>query len=107
MPIYQTAHYQVKATAVDKVKRAIEQFVGYVEQNEPGTKLYSSWQEKDDPTRFVHLFIFEDEAAHEIHGNSSAVKRFESVYSPELVGGPVLFTDFTLVATNVADNTSV
>lgn len=28
------------------------------------------------------------------------MKRFESVYSPELVGGNVVFTDYDLVATN-------
>jgi hypothetical protein len=28
------------------------------------------------------------------------VKRFESVYRPELVGGDVVFTDYDLVATN-------
>jgi hypothetical protein len=49
MPIYQTAHYQVHAAAVDKVTAAIEQFVRYVEQ---------------------------------------------------LVGGPVVFTDYLHVATN-------
>ena len=30
MPIYQTAHYQVKPEAVDKVKAAIVEFVDYV-----------------------------------------------------------------------------
>jgi hypothetical protein len=29
------------------------------------------------------------------------VKRFESVYSPELVGGPVVFTDYNMVASNL------
>jgi quinol monooxygenase YgiN len=100
VPIYQTAHYQVNAAAVDKVKEAIEEFVRYVAGNEPGTRMYSAWQSKDDPTRFVHLFRFEDEAAHRAHGGSAAVRRFESVYGPELVGGPVVFTDFELVATN-------
>jgi quinol monooxygenase YgiN len=71
-----------------------------VQQNEPGTKLYASWQQKDDPGRFVHLFIFEDEAAHTVHSKSAAVRQFESVYSPELVGGPVVFTDYLQVATN-------
>jgi hypothetical protein len=59
MPIYQTAHYQVKSSAVDKVKKAIETFVKYVKDNEPETRFYAAWQERDDPTRFVHLFIFE------------------------------------------------
>ncbi len=100
MAIYTIAQYQVNAQAVDKVKRAIEELVRYVKANEPGTRLYVAWQQKDDPTRFVHFFIFADEAAHAIHGESEAVKRFESVYSPELVGGDVVFTDYNLVATN-------
>jgi quinol monooxygenase YgiN len=100
VPIYQTAHYQVKPDAVDKVKAAIVEFVRYVQQNEPGTKLYTSWQQEDDPTRFVHLFIFEDEAAHAAHGKSGAVRQFEAVYTPELVGGPVIFTDYLQIATN-------
>jgi len=100
MAIYTIAQYQVNAQAVDKVRRAIEEFVRYVKANEPGTRLYTAWQQKDDPTRFVHFFIFADEAAHAIHGGSEAVKRFESVYSPELVGGDVGFIDYNLVATN-------
>ena len=100
MPIYQTAHYEVKPTAVDAVKAAIETFVQYVKENEPGTKLYASWQQQDAPTRFVHLFIFESEEAHVTHGKSDAVKAFEAVYRPELVGGPVVFTDYSQLATN-------
>ena len=100
MAIYTIAHYQVNPRAMDKVRRAIEEFVRYVKANEPGTRSYAAWQQKDDPTRFVHFFIFADEAAHAIHVGSVAVKRFESVYAPELVGGPVVFTDYDLVATN-------
>ena len=100
MPIYQTATYQVKPEAINKVKQAIEDFVQYVRTNETGTQMYTAWQQKDDLTRFIHLFIFKDEAAQIIHSESDAVRRFESVYSPELVGGDVVFTDFDLVATN-------
>ena len=100
MAIYQTATYQVKPQAVEKVKRAIEEFVEYVHANEPGTQMYVAWQQQNDPTRFIHLFIFKDVAAQTIHSKSEAVRRFESVYSPELVGGDVVFTDFDLVATN-------
>jgi quinol monooxygenase YgiN len=99
MPIFQVAEYQVKPSAVDKVKRAVQEFVHYVEANESGTLLYSAWQQQKEPTRFTHFFIFEDEAARNIHSRSDAVKRFESVYWPELVGR-VTFTDYDPVATN-------
>ncbi len=98
MAIYQTGGYRVKASAVDKVKRAIKDFVRYVEENEPGTQMYLAWQQNDDPTRFLHLFIFKDAAAQKRHGESEAVRRFESIYSPELVGGDVVFTDYEMVA---------
>lgn len=98
MAIYPTGSYQVKRSGVAKVKKAIEDFVRYVRDNEPGTKMYLAWQEKDDPTRFVHLFIFEDAAAQALHGKSEAVRKFESVYSPELAGGKVVFTDYGMTA---------
>jgi quinol monooxygenase YgiN len=101
MPIYQTAHYQVQADAVERVKAAVEEFVSYVKANEPGTRLYAAWQEIEDPTKFVHLFIFENEDAHEAHGRSDAVAAFEAVYQPVLVGGPVRFTDYGLVAAKI------
>jgi len=98
--IYTIAEYRVRPSGVDKVKQAIEEFVPYVKANEPGTRMYLAWQKKDDPTCFVHFFIFEDEAANKTHGESEAVKRFEAAYRPELVGGDVVFTDYDLVAAN-------
>jgi quinol monooxygenase YgiN len=102
MPIYTIANYQLKASGVDKVKSAIEGFVPYVRDNEPGTRLYEAWQQADDPTRLVHFFIFEDEASHLVHGKSAAVKRFEAAYRPQLLGD-VTFTDYRRIATNQDD----
>jgi quinol monooxygenase YgiN len=98
MPIYQTAHYQVKSAAIETVKRAIAEFVEYIQANEPGTQVYLAWQQQDDPTRFTHVFIFADEAAQTAHSESEAVRRFESIYSPELVSDGVQFIDFDWVA---------
>ena len=98
MPIYTIAEYRVHKSSTDKVKRAIEDFVAYVKENEPGTRMYVAWQQKEDPTRFVHFFIFENEAAHEAHSKSAAVKRFEAAYRPELEGEDVVFTDYYLIA---------
>lgn len=103
MPIYQTGGYRVKPSAVEEVKQAIKAFVRYVQENEPGTKIYLAWQQKSDPTRFLHLFIFEDAAAQARHGQSAAVKQFEAVYSLELVGGDVVFTDYELIAGKPAE----
>jgi quinol monooxygenase YgiN len=100
VPIYTIAEYQVTPAGVSSVKKAIEEFVQYVRTREPGTRMYTAWQQKSDPTRFVHLFIFEDEAALAAHSQSAEVKRFESVYRPELVGGDVVFTDYNSIASN-------
>jgi quinol monooxygenase YgiN len=70
----------------------------YVQASEPGTHMYLAWQQQDDPTRFLHLFIFENAAAQTRHGQSEAVKRFESIYRPEMVGEEVVFTDYEMIA---------
>jgi len=97
MPIYQTAYYQVEEDAVDDCKKAIKIFLDYIMANEPGTEMYLAWQQKSDPTRFVHLFRFKDKKAHKTHGASAAVKQFESIYRPVLVSDGVTFTDYDLV----------
>jgi quinol monooxygenase YgiN len=100
MPIQTIAEYRVRPEGVAAVKRAIEEFVPWVKAHEPGTRMYVAWQHQEDPTRFVHFFIFEDEAAHEAHAKSDAVKRFEAAYRPWLAGGEVVFTDYNMIATN-------
>ena len=82
------------------MKAAIAEFVEYVTGHEPGTRIYTAWQQEDDPTKFVHLFEFADKEAHEAHGTSAAVRKFEDVYRPELTAGPVVFTDYLQIATN-------
>lgn len=104
MPIYQTAGYRVKPAAVEKVKQAIQELVRHVQENELGTHMYLAWQQTDDPTHFLHVFIFEDAAAQARHGESEAVKGFEAVYGPELVGEEVEFTDYEMVAGKRGNN---
>jgi quinol monooxygenase YgiN len=98
MPIYTIAEYEVRASGIETVKSAIAEFVPYIQANEPGTRLYVAWQSEDKPTRFVHFFIFADESARKAHASSTAVKRFEESYRPELASERVSFTNYTLVA---------
>ena len=101
MALYTIAEYRIRPSGVEKVKRAIEEFVQYTRASEPGTRVYAAWQQRDDPTHFVHFFIFDDEASHTIHSRSAAVKRFEAAYRPELAGGNVVFTNYDLVAQKI------
>lgn len=96
MSIYVTARFKVLPESLEKCEQAIREFVAYVRDNEPGTPLYTSVQEKEDPTSFLHFFIFQDDAAMNIHRNSDAVRRFTDVLYPETLA-PVEFTEYTLV----------
>jgi quinol monooxygenase YgiN len=97
MPIHMMARFEVQKEALEVCKAAIQEFVEYVRANEPGTILYTSLQEKENPTRFIHYFIFQDERSREIHSNSDAVNRFTSVLYPNLVA-PVEFTEYSRFA---------
>jgi len=95
MPIYMTARFEVQNEAMDVCELAIQDFVNYVRANEPNTILYISLQEKENPRRFLHYFIFRDQNAREIHSNSDAVNRFTSILYSNLVA-PVEFTEYSM-----------
>lgn len=94
MPIYMTASFEVKNEALEVCQQSIQEFIDYIRANEPDTILYTSLQEKENFTRFLHYFIFRDEKAREIHSNSDAVNRFTGVLYPNLVA-PVEFTEYS------------
>jgi len=95
MPIYMTARFEVQKDALEVCKQTIQEFVDYVRANEPDTILYTSLQEKENLTHFLHYFIFRDEKAREIHSNSDAVNHFTSVLYPNLLA-PVEFTGYAV-----------
>jgi|SRR5687768_6115753 len=97
MTIYMTAKFEVKEDALELCKQTIQEFVEAVRVSEPDTLLYTSLQDKENPTRFLHYFIFRDEQGRELHSSSEAVKRFTSVLYPNLVA-PVEFTEYRMFA---------
>ena len=97
MPVYMTARFEVRKERLDVCQRAIQEFVDYIGANEPDTLLYTSLYEGADPTRFLHYFIFRDEAARDRHSSSDAVFRFTDILYPHLVA-PVEFTEYVVFA---------
>ena len=97
MPIFHTARFKIYPEAQAKVDQVINEFVAYSKANEPGTLSYISLQDKDDPTSYLHIFTFQDEAARELHANSPAVERFTAALYPETLAD-VEFSEYTLIA---------
>lgn len=97
--IRQLAYYQVRAESLELCLGAIHEFVSYVRANEPGTLRYDVWQERNDPTRFVHIFTFRDAEADRTHSESAAVKKFSGILYPQCLA-PVEFIDYDLVTSN-------
>ena len=99
--IRELARYEVRPEALEKCLAAIHEFVAHVRSNEAGALRYEVWQEAERPTRFVHLFVWKDEAANRVHGESAAVKKFAGILYPNCVA-PVEFTEYRQVDANAA-----
>lgn len=98
--IRQLARYQIRPEASERILAAIHEFVAYVRAKEQGTLRYEVWQERGDPTRFVHIFVFRDVEAHQRHSESPEVKKFASVLYPECLA-PVEFIDYQQIVSNL------
>ena len=99
--IHELARYEVRPESIDEVLAAIHEFVAYVGANEPGALRYEVWQEQARPTRFVHIFVWRDEEANRIHGQSDAVKKFAGILYPKCLA-PVEFIEYRQVDANAA-----
>jgi quinol monooxygenase YgiN len=97
--IRQLARYEVHPESRERCLKAIDEFVAYVRASEPGTLRYEVWQERDNPTRFVHIFIFRDAEADRIHSESASVNKFSGILYPECLA-PVEFIDYRHVISN-------
>jgi quinol monooxygenase YgiN len=95
--IRQLARYEIRPEAMGKIIPAIHEFVAYVRSNEPGTLRYDVWQEQENPSRFVHIFIFRDQEAHNRHSDSAEVQKFAGILYPECLA-PVEFIGYRRIA---------
>ena len=99
--IHELARYEVRPEALEQCLAAIHEFVAYVRVNEAGALRYEVWQENGHPTRFVHIFVWKDEATNRIHGESAAVKKFAGILYPNCIA-PVEFVEYRQIDANAA-----
>ncbi len=99
--IHELARYEVRPEALEEVLAAIHEFVAYIRANEPGALRYEVWQEAEHSTRFVHIFVWRDEEANRVHGESAAVKKFAGILYPRCLA-PVEFIVYRQVDANAA-----
>jgi quinol monooxygenase YgiN len=99
--IHELARYEVRPEALEECLAAIHKFVAYVREHESGALRYEVWQDKQRPTRFVHIFVWKDQEANRIHGESPAVKEFAGTLYPNCLA-PVEFVEYHQVDANAA-----
>jgi quinol monooxygenase YgiN len=99
--IRELARYEIRPEALDQCLAAIHEFVAYVRENEAGALRYEVWQEAERPTRFVHIFVWRDEEANRMHGESAAVKKFAGILYPNCLA-PVEFIEYRQIDANAA-----
>jgi quinol monooxygenase YgiN len=90
-----TARFTVRPEARERCEAAIREFVSALD-DEPGTRVYVALRERGDPTRFLHVMVFDDEEADERHRHAEHTRRFVEALYPHTLEG-VAFNDFTLV----------
>ena len=98
MAIYITAQYQVHPSQTKKVKASIRPLVEHVKSHEPLTTIYIAQQQILDPSKFMHILRFEDEAALKVHQNSPASAQFVKTVYPQTLK-PIEFMEYNLIAT--------
>lgn len=74
--ITKIVRYKAKKKKLSKLKTALAEFVENIKKHEAGTILYEVFQEKSDPSVFVHLMIFKDKQAERAHAKNAYVQKW-------------------------------
>jgi len=91
------ASFRVKDGKLEETRKAIQEFVRAVEENESDCLRYESY-EGEDGLSFVHLMTFADQAAEKRHQDSEHTKNFTDILHPNCSEGPI-FANLKTVAT--------
>ena len=87
--ITKTAEFEALKGKRKKVIEAIEVFSRAVHVSEPGSRLYVSLQDEDNPDKFLHVMAFDNEGAQLIHQNAGYTQEFVRIVTKNCKKDPV------------------
>jgi quinol monooxygenase YgiN len=90
--ITKTVEFEALKGRREKVIEAIEVFTRAVHVSEPGSRLYVSLQDKENPDKFLHVMAFENEGAQLLHQNAGYTKEFVQIITKNCKKDPVFKT---------------
>lgn len=101
MVIVRTGRCTIRPEAMDACKAFMRETVAYTKENEPGTLMYMVVQEAENPTSFVIIQAYSDEAALERHLTAEPMlTNIREVLVPAMIDGPH-FTHYTIVEAKI------
>ena len=89
--IHTRVEYKVKPEAIPDVLKQITDYIDTVRNKEPDVRVYESYQNKDDPSKFIHLAEFKDKEAEQNHKDISHTKEFAKFLWPLCEQEPKFF----------------
>ena len=97
MAIFRIGRYAVRPDGIESCQQVIHRTVALVKADEPTTLLYLGLQDTAEPTKFVHISAYTDEAALQRHIQGEAMLQdFRTNLFPFFVD-PAVFTHYSLV----------
>ena len=86
MPIFHTAHLRVREDIIERFRDRLLRHARISLEAEPGCNRFDIHQEGSDPTLFLLMEVYADEAALEIHRNSPHYLQFREDVKDWVVG---------------------
>ncbi|MGI0007597.1 MAG: putative quinol monooxygenase [Nitrosotalea sp.] len=92
--------YKIKKKKLDKATSVILEYVETIKKNESGTIEYKVFQDKNNPTLFIHVMSFVDKAAQKTHEKSEHLKKLKKILIP-ISKGKAVYTSMMAMQPDV------
>ncbi|MBL6937290.1 MAG: antibiotic biosynthesis monooxygenase [Alphaproteobacteria bacterium] len=82
------ATIKIKEGTNEAFEAVAKELMAAVHANEPGNKVYQFCKSKSDPTTYVVMEIYADQAAFEAHGKTDHFRAIGPKMGPSMAGRP-------------------